>query len=473
MRSGRVGSGDTPWVRFRGVLHRYRTELLIALLVVVAVGPIMHDYRAQQASRYALTAAIVEHGTVRLDDYVDVLGIDKAVYGGRVYSDKAPGQPVLAVPFFALFRVMGGIPATTLQVKGNVGLWWLTLWFATIPGAILAVLMYRRAKRFSPETALLAAVAMTYGTLLLPFSALLFGHVLAGLLGYSAWLLLATDEHTRGRFVSAGVLTGAAVLVEYTAVIFAVVFAIFVLARMPKMSAWYVAGGAPFAMALAAYNWLVFGNPLTLSYQFSAFNGVTESARPVTDIFATLGLDRLAEVFLAPRGFLIATPIVVLGVVGLVLMARNRSLRPEALVAGAVFFGFLLIPVMWGNPWGGDSPGARYVVPALPFLTVPVALVWRRLPVLSVASAALGTLTMGLATLTDPLLPRDIGFGLGTWVSRALSGAWVPTVFTQIMGGAGWFVHAALLILCGFLLRAAWRCQDWKGKGEAPLAPCR
>ncbi len=453
--------------RVANFVSRCRVELAIMLLILTALGPLAHKYGAQQASRYALTAAVVEEGTIRLDEYIDVLGIDRSVYQGHVYSDKAPGQSLLAVPFYALFRLLGGAPGTVLQIEGNVGLWWLTMWFAVLPGAILGALMYRYARKISPERALSAALGIVFGSLLLPFAALLFGHVLAALLGFGAWLVLG-DGLERRRVLYAGGLVGAAVSVEYTMAIIAVVLGAFVLLRKWRLLSWYVLGGLPFATGLAAYNWAAFGDPFTISYQLSAFNGVPERARAITSIFGSLQPGRFIEVFLAPRGLLVATPLVVVGLVGVVLMLRQRAYRSQGIVAGAVFLGFLLIPLMWGNPWGGDSPGARYMVPALPFLAAPIAVAWRRFQVLSGASAVVGIFTMGLATVTDPLLPRGVGYGLGTWISLALQGEWVSTVFTFVVGDLGWLIHVTLIFVSALVLRSAWRHRE----GSDVPGPC-
>ena len=67
----------TRWLRTR------RAEVAAAALVVAVAGPLVHDYTAQPASRYTFTAAIVDHGTVRLDRYTHVLGVDRAVVDGH------------------------------------------------------------------------------------------------------------------------------------------------------------------------------------------------------------------------------------------------------------------------------------------------------------------------------------------------------------------------------------------------------
>ena len=101
--------------------HARRVELLLALLVVVIAGPLVHDNGAQQASRYTLTAAIWDEHTLNLDMYAaldePVLGVDRAVRDGSTYSDKAPLQPMLAVPFYAAYRAVGGEPAKSSLIS--------------------------------------------------------------------------------------------------------------------------------------------------------------------------------------------------------------------------------------------------------------------------------------------------------------------------------------------------------------------
>ena len=62
---------------------------------------------AQPASRYDLTASLAEHGSVDLTPYRKGLGVDHALYKGHLRSDKAPGQPLLAVPVYLAGRAIG------------------------------------------------------------------------------------------------------------------------------------------------------------------------------------------------------------------------------------------------------------------------------------------------------------------------------------------------------------------------------
>ena len=448
-----MSTNRPSWSGMQRRLAAWRVELLLFLFVVALVGPLLHDYGAQQASRYALTAAIWEEQTVKLDSYEHALGIDRAVRDGHVYSDKAPLQPLLGVPFYAVYKAVGGESATTLRVSENLGLWWMTLWMSVIPLALLAVAMYRFARRFVPQP-LAPVLAFTVGTMMLPFGSVLFGHELAALFLFLAFFPFAAEEPSRNAVILAGAAAGAAVAVEYTAAIGVIVLCGLVLWRQPRRFAWFATGGMPFVILLAVYHMAAFGSPLTHPYQWSAISGVVTEAADPLGIFSTVHPERVLQVFFAGRGFLIASPLVVLGLLGSVWLVRggDAQRRVAGWVAIAMFAGYLGVVIMWGNPWGGESPGPRYMMPAIPFLAAGVAVVWTRYELLGKAAFAIGALTMGLATITDPLINREVAGGLPQWIDLAASGEFVPTVYTMALGPAGWLVHVGVAALVGGVL---------------------
>ena len=86
----------------------------------------------------------------------------------------------------------------------------------------------------------------------------------------------------------------------------------------------------------------------------------------------------------------------VLAAAGLVLLWR-RGLRAEAFACGAVTLLFVLLSVGYFDPYGGDSPGPRFLVPALPFLALGLVDAFARWPRLT----ALVTVYSGAAMLLD------------------------------------------------------------------------
>src|SRR5262249_9249976 len=129
-----------------------RVAMLLALAVLAVIGPIVAQPSAQPASRYALTGAIVDRHTVDITGYH--LGVDHGVSEGRLRSDKPPGQPLLAAPFYAAGRALGLRPATYLRKSGDLGMWWVTFWSSVVPLMLLAVMIFTMVRRYAPQHAL-------------------------------------------------------------------------------------------------------------------------------------------------------------------------------------------------------------------------------------------------------------------------------------------------------------------------------
>src|SRR5919202_2159871 len=90
-----------------------KRRLLIGVLLLGSYAYFYQGGGWNQNSRFDLTRALVERGTVQIDAYADNTG-DKAIFDGHTYSDKAPGQALTAVPPLAIgrsaVRALGGGP---------------------------------------------------------------------------------------------------------------------------------------------------------------------------------------------------------------------------------------------------------------------------------------------------------------------------------------------------------------------------
>ena len=94
-------------------------------LVALAAFPVVHITTAQDISRLTLTRQIALHGSLELDPRA-ARGIDRARYGGRWYSDKAPGFSFLALPPYELVRAARAERAPRAwRLEGDLHLWLL------------------------------------------------------------------------------------------------------------------------------------------------------------------------------------------------------------------------------------------------------------------------------------------------------------------------------------------------------------
>ena len=97
---------------------------------------------------------------------------------------------------------MAGVPLRAV--------WQIGLWAVVLPGVLLLVLVRGLADRVEPGTGVAVAVVLGLGTLVLPFSTLLFAHVPAALLAFASFAVL----FRRRSAVLAGACAGLAVATD-------------------------------------------------------------------------------------------------------------------------------------------------------------------------------------------------------------------------------------------------------------------
>lgn len=427
-------------------------QLFLALGLLLAYGFFIQAPAWNEYSRYDLVRAVVEEGTVRIDDFQANTG-DKAFKDGHYYSDKAPGTAILGVPVYAAYLAVNravGIeePAQVDAVAA------LALAISGLSTILVAVLIVRFLLPLVGEPwALVTGAAFGLGTIAFPFATMFFGHALssAGLL--SAFYLLHRWRRTRGRWepVAAGFLGGWAVITEIPVVLGVAILAIYALWLGRGVAARFVVGGLPVALLLAGYDWLTFGSPTSLGYQYTTLFA-DQNAQGIVSIVwpsATVLLDLL----FSPRGLLVLAPWLALAPLGL-LPVRNRAIRAEVLVSAAICAAFLTYNSGALNPFGGWTPGPRYLVPMLPFAAVPVALAPRRLRPLTAVLMAWSVAMMLLATATRPnaqeLYDNPL---LELWIPRLMSGHLANSLSWERWGFGG--LQPLALLLIGMVIALA------------------
>lgn len=382
-----------------GAVHLRRP--VIALAAFAAAGAyIVQGPGFTQNAHYALVRAFAD-GTPIIDAYRPETG-DFTTYKGHYYSVKAPSTAAASLPPFLLLdatgvrdwlaRDEGGPPGNRRE---NIGMTWaLGLWAALLPALALAALVARANERLARGVGVAAAALFALGTLALPFATMYFSHLLAAALGFAAFVLL---WERRAPF-AAGLLAGLATATEYTMAIVAVALCVYTVRRLP-----FTAGALLGALPIALYNWWAFGSPTHLSYE-NADLGSSSG-------FLGIGVPTLAgvwEVLVWPFGLFLFSPVLLAAAGGLVLLWRRGAHR-EVAVAASVLVAFLAWNAGFFDPYGGGSPGPRYLLPVLPFLALglgPALRAWPRLTlVLGLASITL----MTALTISQPILARDGG----------------------------------------------------------------
>jgi hypothetical protein len=401
--------------------------LLLALVAAVAFLP---AYRIgdQDLSRFCLTQAVV-HGHL-WNDRCLAPSFDKAIYGGHLYSDKAPGLSLFAIPSAEAVR----LPPLEEVEGSSVRLWAVHVLTSGLAFLFVVLLVGRTAEGLASGRGAAALVAFALGTIVAPLAATGFAHVTAAALGFGAFVLA-----WRGRPLYAGLAAGAALLAEYQTAAIAVAVGLYVLLRGFRAGAAYVAGLVPGLAALLVYDALAFGSPWHLSYRYVA---VTEQQTGFFGI-GTPHLHSTWEVFGGSSGLLLVSPVLAAAAYGLVLLARTRPV--EAAVCAVVSVFFLLLACGYFAPYGGTVLGPRFVVPALPFLAVGLGPAFARRPFVSGLLTVASTLAVLALTIVwsghPPLhgtvwgeLARVPSEGRASGLMRHMT----DNVFEWTSAGSGW-----------------------------------
>ncbi len=468
-----------------------------------------------QNSRLALTRALVEQGSVEIDDWEVTTG-DKSFREGHFYSDKAPGVSLLSTLPYGLFvlerRLTSGdlpavrvvpldpaqtaaddLPTPEQRLPGDVlvynpaqltALWLCRMFAVSLPtlfaGALFYLLMLREfggeahARRWATGATLLWLLA----TPALGYSCGLYGHQLAAdcLLAAFTLPILCPSENRgenkskieiRGLAVLVGGLLGWAVLSEYTAAVPVVLILVWVgWRRGLKFALWACAGGAPWALLLAAYHTWAFGSPLATGYDFVYLDAFAEGMA----VAYGLGWPDPRVVgqllFGSYRGLFYLSPVSLLAAWGLGLrLVQGDSAKPaDSAGPGPLRRGDLLLAlaiVLWylglnGGYYmwdGGAALGPRHAVPMLPFLALGFGPALRRVPW---ATLVLGIVACAQITLITAAGPEAPSHGNPLWAYA------LPELFTdapqgsattlgRLMGLPG-PLSLAPLLLCWWLL---------------------
>ena len=344
----------------------------------------------------------------------------------------------------------GNSRARAQQVRAEINdstpmIWALGLLGVVAPAALMLLLVRMLADRIEPGYGTAAAVTLGLATLVMPFATLFFSHVLAAALAFAAFALLWREREGPQRMplvAAAGLLAGLAVTTEYPLAIAGAVVGLYAISRgdVVRRGAAYTAGVVAGVIPLVAYNLWAFGSLTHSSYDDAvAVQGA--SGHAVLGLndggFFGIGwpsLDVAAKLLFSGRGLLTLTPVLALGVVGTILLYR-RGRRAEALTIGGVALAYLVYNSGYWLPFGGGSPGPRFLVPVLPFLAVPIAIAYRRFPATTLVLAVPSALLMVAGTTTLPL----IGDGdVGAWGHLINVGIFQHTIVSVLGGDNSW-----------------------------------
>lgn len=401
-----------PKIKWLSWLKTAEFALFLLLLVCYTyVFPRWAD--PNQNSRLDMVVAVVEDGTFQIDKYVHNT-VDYAKVGEHYYSDKAPGAALLGIPLYAGMKVFLDLPVmdslmnrlanndafkATLRESGSgilkekvrfaLAQVVLTFVVSALPSALLGVLLFRILAHFISAFWPCMVIVLGYGLLTPAFAyaSAFYGHQLSAALLFGAFYLVFTTFYPKSsnfsllRLLAVGLLLGYSVVTEYPALLMVGILYLYALYVLYRQDRWLQIGWVTLAAGLVAAGWMgyntaVFGGPLELGYSHSELWTQQHHTG-----FMSLSLPHIEAIwgitFGVFRGLFVLSPWLLLALPGFWLWYRSGEYRPEfwvALASVLTIFLFNSSSIMW---WGGFAIGPRYLLPALPFMVLPISFAWR------------------------------------------------------------------------------------------------
>lgn len=475
---------DVPPTRIdrpRQLLAQYGWLAAIAVAYLWVVPYFPRIQSANELPRVYLVQAIVHDGTFAIDRGVARWGgtADVSPHAGHVYSNKAPGSSLLAVPFYAAVSAITGEPSL------GTSLWISRVFAGIVPSLAFLYLLWGFLARFAPDPAVrrLVVIAYALGSMAMTYTVLFYSHQLAAICIASAWILavdVADGKRTLRAMAGAGFLAGAAPLVDYQAAFAGVPLLVYLVVRM-----WPRRRELGKALAIAAVAAAI---PIgfLLWYHARCFGGPLRTGYDASETFAYLhkqgflGISKLrseafwGSLFRADNGLFVLSPWLLLAIPGGIVLWRSRtrdaSARLLVLTCASIALIYILFVTsiaMWRGGWG---MGPRYITAMLPFMLplVSVALVAARdRPLL--LGAMCGTVVSAvviysLGAATFPYWPDSLKNPLYEVTFRLLAdNAVAPNVGSALgIGGIAGILPflAATLGLAGWAIQ---RAAGWRG----------
>ena len=452
--------------RARRSLRQPRASILLPLGLALLFAFIYTPPRWQdwnQNSRFNLTRAIVDEGTVRIDRYAENTG-DYAEIDGHIYTDKAPGLSLMAVPVYAVTSTLephglgqlsyrighsGGFAASLSpdgqglsddRIDTAVALHIATILTVSVPAVVMLLLMYLIVERVvgCRTAATLSTLAIGLATPVFTYSQAFYGHIPAAacIIGILALVILNDAECLSARRLAAiGLLAGWAIVIEYPVAVILLPIGLWIAYRERERAVLYgLAGMAPPLAVLVAYDLIAFGTLMPIGYEHSALwqeqhsTGFMSLTYPHTDALWGLTFSRF-------RGLFFLAPVLLLALPGWVIGMRRSEQRGLFVAVGAstlAFYLFVSSSIMW---WGGFAAGPRYLAPAIPLLALPLGVVVSHINSQAPLRRGASLLLVGLLGLISAALTWSTTFAGQNYPSDAIRDPLVDYVIPALREG--------------------------------------
>ena len=367
---------------------------MLFLLFFVSYGYFFQGGGWNQNIRICLTRAIIHYATFTVDHYKEdskemefVNAGDWAFYDGHYYSNKSPGLSFLAVPSFALAEfflqyLMPDDPERQVLFSSYVS----NLFTVVLMSSLLSLLMFHVFHYFFQmglRNTLLITIFFGFATLAFPYSTAFYSHQPAAFCLFLSFVLAMHIKHDtthrkKGYALLAGCAAGLGVLIEPSGIYIGLAVFVYLLTFQAgrRHILLFLAGGIPAGFVQGVYNFVCFGHPLALSYNYAnEMVMVKVNGR----LFGFPDTARLNLLLFSPyRGLICLSPVLLMAIPGTICFFKEKKWRLEAIISVCISLWFIMFIASFYGIVTATPP--RYLLPAIPFFFLLTGFAFSRYP---------------------------------------------------------------------------------------------
>lgn len=344
-------------------------------------------------SRYALTEAIVEDRTFFFNDMRARFATpDIEEYNGKIFSIFTPGVSFLGSPFYLLGKLIGFPQLLTYSSTAILAL-----------VNFLLIILLSRKLGAGFYSSLLGGIVFLIGTNALAY-ALTFTQHHASVTLILLALLNIIGERTFLKNIFLGALFGTGLLVDVPNGITMLPIIMYALFKHLRTESFgekirlgfklniigLLIGLIPLLAVFGWYNYKTTGSYFKVAQLLGRRVDILPTGEIVHRRQIIAKADETPKLPFNPRNqlrgsyillvsnersWLFYSPVVLLGILGMILAYRQEKKRSLAIVASSVVLITVVAYSMFGDPWGGWSFGPRYLIPAAAILCAAMGIV--------------------------------------------------------------------------------------------------
>ena len=348
-----------------------------AMLTLCVFTFTKHRMGQNVRSRYVTVERFVDHGTM---SHPDASSIDTVQVDGKYYSSKPPNYSLILSAEAYIVKLISG---WALSDHEQFYLTFLIIVNQIIPYAFVLWATATYIKRYSdnPWTRTYAMVASTFGVLPFGYAVTLNNHTPTAFFLILALIVLIRMRHEGHddwrHAVVLGMLVSFAASFELSAAVFAIAFIL--MAGSPRLVACAIGGALIPAIPTMVTTYAISGKPFPFYLQKNLYHfpGSYWDAPRNSDALDQPKWLYAFNALIGWKGFFSLSPVMALGVAGIIQSVRARAqLWREMLATGVCGLVVIVYIIATTNNYGGSCMGMRwysnfaplFVLAALPAL---------------------------------------------------------------------------------------------------------